>query len=43
MLDKSPQLAQAFWRETFIEAAIAREWLTNVGRRQAGKGRSCRV
>jgi CRP-like cAMP-binding protein len=35
MLDRSPQLAQAFWRETFIEAAIAREWLTNLGRREA--------
>jgi CRP-like cAMP-binding protein len=35
MLDSSPQLAQAFWRETFIEAAISREWLTNLGRREA--------
>jgi CRP-like cAMP-binding protein len=35
MLDISPQLSQAFWRETFIEAAICREWLTNLGRREA--------
>jgi CRP-like cAMP-binding protein len=35
MLDNSPQLAQAFWRETFVQAAIGREWLTNLGRREA--------
>ena len=35
MLDRSPQLAQAFWREIFVEAAIFREWLTNLGRREA--------
>jgi CRP-like cAMP-binding protein len=35
MLDRSPQLAQAFWRETFIEAAIYREWITNIGRRES--------
>jgi CRP-like cAMP-binding protein len=35
MLDRSPQLTQAFWRETFIEAAIFREWVTNLGRREA--------
>ena len=35
MLDRSPQLAQAFWRETFIEAAVSREWLTSLGRRDA--------
>jgi CRP-like cAMP-binding protein len=35
MLDQSPPLAQALWRETFIEAAIFREWVTNLGRREA--------
>jgi CRP-like cAMP-binding protein len=35
MLDQSPQLAQAFCRETFIEAAIYREWVTNLGRRES--------
>jgi CRP-like cAMP-binding protein len=35
MLERSPPLAQAFWRETFVEAAIFREWLTNLGRRDA--------
>jgi CRP-like cAMP-binding protein len=35
MLDRSPRLAQAFWRESFIEAAILREWVANLGRREA--------
>jgi CRP-like cAMP-binding protein len=35
VLETSPQLSQALWRETFIEAAIFREWLTNLGRREA--------
>lgn len=35
MLDRSPRLAQVFWRETFIEAAIFREWIANLGRRDA--------
>jgi CRP-like cAMP-binding protein len=35
MLDKSPRLANVFWRETFVEAAIFREWVTNLGRRDA--------
>jgi CRP-like cAMP-binding protein len=35
VLDTSPQLAQAFWRETSIEAAISREWVTNLGQREA--------
>jgi CRP-like cAMP-binding protein len=35
MLDKSPQLTRALWRETFAEAAILREWVTSLGRREA--------
>jgi CRP-like cAMP-binding protein len=35
MLERSPRLAQAFWRETFIEAAIFREWITSLGRRES--------
>ena len=35
MLNRSQRLAQAFWRETFIEAAIYREWVTNLGRRES--------
>jgi CRP-like cAMP-binding protein len=30
-----PRVAAAFWRETLIEGAIFREWVTNVGRREA--------
>lgn len=30
-----PRLAGALWRDTLIDAAIFREWVTNVGRRQA--------
>ena len=30
-----PRLAAAFWRETLIDAAIFREWVTNVGQREA--------
>lgn len=35
LLDRSPSLAQAFWRQSFIEAAILREWITSLGRREA--------
>ena len=30
-----PRIASAFWRETLIDAAIFREWVLNVGRREA--------
>jgi CRP-like cAMP-binding protein len=30
-----PRIAAAFWRENLIEGAIFREWVTNVGRRDA--------
>ncbi|WP_246529743.1 Crp/Fnr family transcriptional regulator [Microvirga zambiensis] len=30
-----PRLAAAFWRETLVEGAIFREWVLNVGRREA--------
>jgi CRP-like cAMP-binding protein len=35
MLYRSSQLNQAFWRESFVEAAILREWIANLGRREA--------
>jgi CRP-like cAMP-binding protein len=35
MLDRSPQLSQVFWRDTFVRLAILREWVTNLGRRDA--------
>jgi CRP-like cAMP-binding protein len=30
-----PRIAAAFWRETLIEGAIFREWMLNIGRREA--------
>jgi len=30
-----PLIAEALWRETLVDAAIFREWIVNVGRRQA--------
>jgi CRP-like cAMP-binding protein len=32
---RHPRIAGAFWRDTLISAAIFREWVMNVGRRQA--------
>jgi CRP-like cAMP-binding protein len=29
-----PRIASAFWRETLIDAAIFREWMTSIGRRE---------
>nr|WP_315975056.1 Crp/Fnr family transcriptional regulator [Microvirga sp. HBU65207] len=29
-----PRITSAFWRETLIDAAIFREWVMNVGRRE---------
>ncbi len=29
-----PRIAAAFWRETLVDSAIFREWVTNVGRRE---------
>jgi CRP-like cAMP-binding protein len=30
-----PRIGDVFWRETLIDAAVFREWVTNVGRRDA--------
>jgi CRP-like cAMP-binding protein len=35
VLDGSSALAQAFWRETLMQAAIFQEWIVNLGRRDA--------
>ncbi len=35
LCDRYPRIASAFWRETLIDAAIFREWVLNVGRREA--------
>jgi CRP-like cAMP-binding protein len=31
-----PLVAEALWRETLVDGALFREWVVNVGRRQAG-------
>ncbi|MBD2747829.1 Crp/Fnr family transcriptional regulator [Microvirga sp. BT688] len=33
--ERHPRIAAAFWRETLVDASIFREWLLNVGRREA--------
>jgi CRP-like cAMP-binding protein len=33
--DRYPRIAAAFWRETLIDASIFREWVMNVGQREA--------
>ncbi len=35
LLRTNPRLADAIWRETLVDAAIFREWMANVGRREA--------
>jgi CRP-like cAMP-binding protein len=30
-----PRIAAAFWREALIDASIFKEWITNIGRREA--------
>jgi CRP-like cAMP-binding protein len=32
---ESPRLAEALWRDTLIDASVFREWVLNVGRRDA--------
>lgn len=34
-LDRSPSLAHVFWREILIDAAVYREWIANIGARDA--------
>src|SRR3954470_12143750 len=36
-LQAHPRIADVFWRDTLIDAAIFREWISNVGRREAYK------
>ncbi len=33
--ERHPRLAGAFWRETLIDAAVFREWMMSIGRREA--------
>jgi len=35
LCERFPRIASALWRATLIDAAIFREWMTNIGRRQA--------
>jgi hypothetical protein len=35
LCDLQPRLAGVLWRETLIDAAIFREWMINIGRREA--------
>ena len=35
LCDSNRRIAKAFWRATLIDAAIAREWIVNVGQRSA--------
>jgi len=35
LVSERPHLAEALWRDTLIDASIAREWVVNVGRRTA--------
>lgn len=35
LLDAHPQLARVFWQATLIDAAISREWILGLGRRDA--------
>jgi CRP-like cAMP-binding protein len=35
LCDRYPRIAAALWRETLIDAAIFREWMLNIGRREA--------
>jgi len=34
LCNRYPRITSALWRETLIDAAIFREWVTNVGRRE---------
>jgi CRP-like cAMP-binding protein len=35
LLDRCPSVMRILWRETLVEGAILREWIINVGRRNA--------
>lgn len=35
LMAEQPRVAEALWRDTLIETAVAREWVLNVGRRTA--------
>jgi CRP-like cAMP-binding protein len=35
LVRQCPRIGDAFWRETLIDAAVFREWILNLGRREA--------
>ena len=35
LCERFPRLTSAFWRQTLIDAAIFREWMTSIGQREA--------
>jgi len=35
LVRRRPRIGDAFWRDTLIDAAVFREWIVNVGRREA--------
>jgi CRP-like cAMP-binding protein len=35
LLDRAPRITRMFWRVSLVEASIFREWITNVGQREA--------
>src|SRR3954471_4554349 len=35
LVRQCPRIGDAFWRETLIDAAVFREWIMNLGRREA--------
>jgi CRP-like cAMP-binding protein len=35
LVRRCPRIGDAFWRETLIDGAVFREWILNVGRREA--------
>jgi CRP-like cAMP-binding protein len=35
ILGRSPRLAHVFWRETFVDSSVFREWVVNLGQRDA--------
>jgi CRP-like cAMP-binding protein len=42
LCERHPRIAGAFWRETLIDAAIFREWIVNIGQREA-YARACHL
>jgi len=35
LIDQNPRIAAAFWRDTLVDAALFREWIVNLGSRDA--------